>query len=62
MTWTRSVHARKAISSVLTDGEDDSLDGDKGPAHTFDELLDRASEEDVTIYPLYFSANNYYDR
>ncbi|HZF41198.1 MAG TPA: VWA domain-containing protein, partial [Blastocatellia bacterium] len=53
--------ARKAIV-VLTDGEDDSLDGDKEPAHTFDELLDRASEEDVTIYPLYFSANNYYDK
>jgi VWFA-related protein len=53
--------ARKAIV-VLTDGEDESLIGDKETAHTFDELLDRASEEDVTIYPIYFSSQNHYDK
>ena len=36
--------ARKAIV-VLTDGEDESLIGDKETTRTFDELLDRASEE-----------------
>lgn len=49
--------ARKAIV-VLTDGEDESLVGDKETTHTYDELLGRASEEDVTIYPIYFSPNN----
>jgi VWFA-related protein len=39
----------------LTDGEDESLIGNKETAHTFDDLLGRASEEDVTIYPIYFS-------
>jgi VWFA-related protein len=53
--------ARKAVV-VLTDGEDESLIGDKETTHTFDELLDRASEEDVTIYPIYFSAHNHYDK
>jgi VWFA-related protein len=53
--------ARKAVV-VLTDGEDESLIGDKETKHTFDELLDRASEEDVTIYPIYFSAHNHYDK
>jgi VWFA-related protein len=53
--------ARKAIV-VLTDGEDESLVGDKETTHTFDELLDRASEEDVTIYPIYFSGQNHYDK
>jgi VWFA-related protein len=53
--------ARKAIV-VLTDGEDESLIGDKETTHTFDELMDRASEEDVTIYPIYFSGQNHYDK
>ena len=53
--------ARKAVV-VLTDGEDESLVGDKETKHTFDELLDRASEEDVTIYPIYFSSQNHYDK
>ena len=53
--------ARKAVV-VLTDGEDESLIGDKETTHTFDELLDRASEEDVTIYPIYFSGQNHYDK
>ncbi|HMV81683.1 MAG TPA: VWA domain-containing protein [Blastocatellia bacterium] len=46
--------ARKAIV-VLTDGEDESLISNRETTHTFDELLGRASEEDVTIYPIYFS-------
>lgn len=49
--------ARKAIV-VLTDGEDESLISDKETTHTFENLLGRASEEDVTIYPIYFSPNN----
>ena len=53
--------ARKAIV-VLTDGEDESLIGDKETTRTFDELLDRASEEDVTIYPIYFIGQNHYDK
>src|SRR5262249_16281635 len=55
------VDARKAIV-VLTDGEDESLIGDKETMRTFDELLDRASEEDVTVYPIYFSGQNPYDK
>jgi Ca-activated chloride channel family protein len=55
------VDARKAIVA-LTDGEDESLIGDKETKRTFDELLDRASEEDVTIYPIYFSSQNPYDK
>src|SRR5262249_59975717 len=53
--------ARKAIV-VLTDGEDESLIGDEETVHTFDDLLGRASEEDVTIYPIYFSGQNHYNK
>ncbi|MEO6726004.1 MAG: VWA domain-containing protein [Blastocatellia bacterium] len=54
--------ARKAIV-VLTDGEDESLIGDRETTHTYDALLDRASEEDVTIYPIYFSGTqNHYNK
>jgi Ca-activated chloride channel family protein len=53
--------ARKAVV-VLTDGEDESLIGEKETSHTFDELLDRASEEDVTVYPIYFIGQNHYDK
>jgi Ca-activated chloride channel homolog len=53
--------ARKAIV-VLTDGEDESLTGDKETMRTFDDLLDRVSEEDVTIYPIYFSGQNHYNK
>ena len=53
--------ARKAVV-VLTDGEDESLVGEKETTHTFDELFDRASEEDVTIYPIYFSSQQHYDK
>jgi VWFA-related protein len=53
--------ARKAIV-VLTDGEDESIDDGEATEHTFDQLLERSSEEDVTIYPIYFSASNHYDK
>jgi len=53
--------ARKAIV-VLTDGEDESLLGTEETTHSFEDLLDRASEEDVTIYPIYFSASNHYNK
>ncbi len=49
--------ARKAIV-VLTDGEDEALISNRETWHTYDALLDRASEEDVTIYPIYFSPSN----
>ncbi|NOT59830.1 MAG: VWA domain-containing protein [Acidobacteria bacterium] len=47
--------ARKAIV-VLTDGEDESLMNSSPTAHTFDDLLQRASEDDVTVYPIYFKS------
>ncbi len=53
--------ARKAVV-VLTDGEDESLIGNEETLHTFEELLGRAAEEDVTIYPIYFSASNHYNK
>jgi VWFA-related protein len=53
--------ARKAII-VLTDGEDDSLESSKSTDHTFEQLLERAAEEDVTIYPIYFSPSNHFDK
>jgi VWFA-related protein len=48
--------ARKAIV-VLTDGVDNSLldNGDDPPEHQFDELLERAQEQDATIYPIYLN-------
>jgi VWFA-related protein len=44
--------ARKALV-VLTDGVDNSLDSHLKTRHTFDELRERAAEEDSTIYPIY---------
>ena len=45
---------RKAIV-VLTDGVDNSLSSDEyEPRHPFDELLARVTQEDATIYPIYF--------
>jgi VWFA-related protein len=49
--------ARKAVV-VMTDGEDESLIGNQETDHAFDDLLGRASEEDVTIYPIYFKASD----
>ena len=48
--------SRKAIV-VLTDGVDESLlDSDHERSdHSFEELLARVSEEDVTIYPIYLN-------
>ena len=45
---------RKAVV-VLTDGVDNSLSHDDyEPRHPFDDLLARVTQEDVTIYPIYF--------
>ena len=45
---------RKAVV-VMTDGVDNSLsDEDYEPKHPFDELFSRISQEEVTIYPIYF--------
>jgi len=45
---------RKALV-VITDGVDNYLQNPKTwpTVHRFDELLDRASEDDVTVYPIY---------
>jgi VWFA-related protein len=47
---------RKAIV-VLTDGVDEQLigDGEDGSRRSFDELIGRVSEEDVTIYPIHLN-------
>jgi VWFA-related protein len=45
---------RKAIV-VMTDGVDNSLSSeDYEPKHPFDELFARISQDEVTIYPIYF--------
>ena len=45
---------RKAIV-VMTDGVDNSLSSEEyEPKHPFDELFARISQEEVTIYPIYF--------
>ncbi|MFL6228281.1 MAG: VWA domain-containing protein [Pyrinomonadaceae bacterium] len=44
---------RKAVV-VLSDGVDNSISSDNfTPRHTFDELIARVAQEDVTIYPIY---------
>ncbi len=46
---------RKAIV-VMTDGVDNSISSDEyEPRHPFDELLARITQEEVTIYPIYFN-------
>ena len=45
---------RKAVV-VLTDGVDNSLSHDDyEPRHPFDDLLARLTQEEVTVYPIYF--------
>lgn len=49
------VEHRKAIV-VMTDGVDNSISSDEyEPRHPFDELLARITQEEVTIYPIYFN-------
>jgi VWFA-related protein len=48
---------RKAIV-VLTDGEDESMFGQEPTGFSFEQLLDRAAESDVTVYPIYFAATD----
>ncbi|HUK91178.1 MAG TPA: VWA domain-containing protein, partial [Blastocatellia bacterium] len=50
----RSGVSRKALV-VLTDGVDENLlDSNLHPSkHTFQEMLERVSEDDVTVYPIY---------
>ncbi|HVF89724.1 MAG TPA: VWA domain-containing protein [Blastocatellia bacterium] len=46
--------ARKALV-ILTDGVDSSeIPDEEGSDRSFDQLIERAVEEDVTIYPIYF--------
>lgn len=45
---------RRAVV-VLTDGVDNSLSSDSyEPRYPFDELLSRLTQDDVTVYPIYF--------
>ena len=45
---------RKAIV-MMTDGVDNSLsDEDYEPKHSFDEVFARISQDEITIYPIYF--------
>lgn len=45
---------RKALV-ILTDGVDSSeIPNEEGSDRTFDQLMERAAEEDVTVYPIYF--------
>jgi VWFA-related protein len=50
----RAGNNRKALV-VITDGVDNYLQNPKhySPSHKFEDLLGRASEDDVTIYPIY---------
>ena len=49
------VRERRKAVVVLTDGVDNSLSSDNyEPRHPFDELLARLTQEDLTIYPIYF--------
>jgi len=53
---SRINNSRKAIV-VLTDGVDEQLIGDGvGSKRSFDTVLDRVAEEDVTIYPIYLDS------
>jgi VWFA-related protein len=53
----------RRVIVVLTDGVDNNLQHGPDPtAPEFDDLLARASEEDVTIYPIYFDTENKLDK
>jgi Ca-activated chloride channel homolog len=51
---SRVKQARKAVV-ILTDGVDSSfIPNEQGSRRSFNELLERAAEDDATIYPIYF--------
>ncbi|MFN7949039.1 MAG: VWA domain-containing protein [Blastocatellia bacterium] len=53
----------RRVIVVLTDGVDNNLQHGPDPtAPEFDDLLARVSEEDVTIYPIYFDTENKLDK
>jgi VWFA-related protein len=52
---------RKAIV-VLTDGEDESMFGQEPTGFSFEQMLERAAESDVTIYPIYFANTDQYQK
>ena len=53
----------RRVIVVLTDGVDNNLQRGPDPtAPEFDDLLARVSEEDVTIYPIYFDTENKLDK
>ncbi|HXD34114.1 MAG TPA: VWA domain-containing protein [Pyrinomonadaceae bacterium] len=51
----KEVKEKRRAVVVLTDGVDNSLSSDEyEPRHPFDELLSRLTQDDITIYPIYF--------
>lgn len=59
-TWStlnlfREVKEQRKAVVMMTDGVDNSLsDEDYEPKHPFDEVFARISQEEITIYPIYF--------
>jgi VWFA-related protein len=60
-TWStldlfKEVKERRKAIVVMTDGVDNSISSDEYEArHPFDELLARITQDEVTIYPIYFN-------
>ena len=51
----KEVREKRRAVVVLTDGVDNSLSSDEyEPRHPFDELLSRLTQDDITVYPIYF--------
>ena len=51
---SRIKETRKAIV-VLTDGVDERLLGSGGSSRSYEEMMDRVAEEDVTVYPIHLN-------
>ena len=51
---SRVNETRKAIV-VLTDGVDEKLLGSGGSSRSFEEMMDRVAEEDITVYPIHLN-------
>jgi VWFA-related protein len=51
---SRVKESRKAIV-VLTDGVDERLLGEGGSSRSFEEMMDRVAEEDITVYPIHLN-------
>ena len=55
MNLFKEVNEQRRAIVVMTDGVDNSLSSEEyEPKHPFDELFSRISQEEMTIYPIYF--------